>query len=199
MHFRLWNRRITDSVFLLFTDLHFVHGFHMCCVNFLAYLFVCLLEFWLYICNCSLVLFFATFLRTECLFFSTNNSYLHLVCFRRFLSVVIPRLAQLSFLEKYFFFAPDIMYIYCLFAFLCGVLTQCFSCFFCLFHTLFVCDWKTIICDNLHLVVFDFFGISSCVCVLAFCYAYIYSMQPPFLVTIYPLWPFVTTETSPAN
>ena len=161
MHFRLWNCRITDSVFLLFTDLHFVHGFHMCCVNFLLiYLSACLNFGFTYV-----IAHLCYFLQRFCVlrvFFLTNNSYLHLVCFRRFLSVVIPRLAQLSFLEKYFFFAPDIMYIYCLFAFLCGVLAQCFSCFFCLFHTLCVCDWKTIICDNSHLVVFGFFGISSC-------------------------------------
>ena len=173
----IFDRETTELLtqfFLLFIDLHFVHGFHMCCVNSLAHIFVCFLKFWLYVCNCSLALFFETFLRTVCLFFWTNNSYLHLVCFCRFLSVVVPRFAQLYFVENSFFFAPGIIPIY----FFVSFHLWCLGARFCLLFLLVshaVCLWlKNNDLRQFKLACFRFFWcflLHLCNCILVYIYS----------------------------
>ena len=104
--FCLSNWQITDSDFLLFLVLYFVHGFHMCCAQCFACSFVFLFDFWLYVCNSSLALFFTTVLRLASFIFLDKLFIFAPFAFCRFFPVVPPRFACLHVLGIYCFFVP---------------------------------------------------------------------------------------------
>ena len=102
--FWLSNWQITDSVFLLFLVLHFVYDFHMCCAKCFACSFVCLFEFWFYVCNSSLALFFTMLLRLPSFIFIDKLFIFALFAYCRFFPVLPPRFSCLHALEIYSFF-----------------------------------------------------------------------------------------------